>query len=189
MPSFENAAEPEIPTATGSDDVVLYSFIRRRSLGQFHAYGLTTVKRLPSGELVELKQVIPARMYAILSNSADPTREVVRQKRYCFQWERQSFHIYEYLSPKAGIWVVQCQSESDPAIPSFLKVGPELSKEDGKILSSRQISLRRGRYEKVTRAYFRDKVCLPGRFCDVVLIMYIHLYKKITFITYITITP
>lgn len=141
-PSFEDAAEPEVPTATGSDDLVLYSFIRRRSLGQFHAYGLTTVKRLPSGELVELKQVITARMYAILSNSADPTREIVHQKRYCFQWERQSFHIYEYLAPKAGIWVLHCQSESDPVIPPFLSVGPELSKEEGKQFSSRHISLR-----------------------------------------------
>lgn len=141
-PSFEEAAEPEVPTATGTDDVVLYSFIRRRSLGQFHAYGLTTVKRLPTGELVELKQVITARMYAILSNSADPTREIVHQKRYCFQWERQSFHIYEYLSPKAGIWVLHCQSESDPLIPPFLRVGPELTKEEGKRFSSRHISLR-----------------------------------------------
>ena len=141
-PSFEDAAEPEVPTATGNDDVVLYSFIRRRSLGQFHAYGLTTVKRLPTGELVELKQVITARMYAILSNSADPTREIVRQKRYCFQWERQSFHIYEYLAPKAGIWVLHCQSESDPVIPPFLSVGAELSKEGSKQFSSRHISLR-----------------------------------------------
>jgi predicted ATPase len=139
---FDEAAEPEVPTGAGSDDVVLYSFIRRRSLGQFHAYGLTTVKRLPSGELVELKQVINSRMYAILSNSADPTREIVRQKRYCFQWERQSFHMYEYLSPKAGIWVLHCQSESDPIIPAFLPVEAELSKDDSKAYSSRHISLR-----------------------------------------------
>ena len=124
------------------DDVVLYSFIRRRSVGSFHAYGLTTVKRLPGGELVELKQVITARMYAILSNSADPRREIVHQKRYCFQWERQSFHIYEYLQPKRGIYVLHCQSESDPVIPPFLNVGPELSHEENKALSSRTISLR-----------------------------------------------
>ena len=127
---------------TSSEDVVLYSFIRRRSVGAFHAHGLTTVKRLPSGELVELKQVITARMYAILSNSADPRREIVRQKRYCFQWERQSFHVYEYLQPKAGIYVLHCQSESDPSIPPFLHVGPELTSEQNLMLSSRTISLR-----------------------------------------------
>lgn len=139
----ESAADTATSTeGLSTEDVVLYSFIRRRSVGAFHAYGLTTVKRLPSGELVELKQVISARMYAILSNSADPRREIVRQKRYCFQWERQSFHVYEYLHPKAGIYVLHCQSESEPEIPPFLHVGPELTMEENRELSSRTISLR-----------------------------------------------
>ena len=33
---------------------VLYSFIRKRSQGGFHAYGLTTVKILDSGQKVEV---------------------------------------------------------------------------------------------------------------------------------------
>ena len=121
--------------------VVLYSFIRRRSQGGFHAHGLTTVKQLPSGEKVELKQVISARMYNILASNADPSRSVVRQKRYCFQWERQSFHVYEYLEPVGGIWTLLCQAEAEPAIPAFLDVGPELGGSQASSFSSREISL------------------------------------------------
>ena len=131
----EEAAEDEF--------VVLYSFIRRRSQGGFHAHGLTTVKQLPSGEKVELKQVISARMYNILASNADPSRSIVRQKRYCFQWERQSFHVYEYVEPVGGIWTLLCQAEAEPAIPAFLDVGPELSGSQASSFSSREISLSR----------------------------------------------
>jgi len=106
-------------------DKVLYSFIRKRSQGGFSAYGLTTVKQLPSGEQVELKQVISSRMYGILANSADKQRTVVRQRRYCFLWEQQSFHIYQYLAPHEGIWLAYVQAEGDPFIPAFLQVEPE----------------------------------------------------------------
>ncbi len=123
---------------------VLYSFIRKRSQGDFHAYGLTTVKQLPSGEKVELKQVISKRMYNILSSNADPLRSVVKQKRYCFQWERQSFHIYEYVEPVAGIWTLLCQAEAEPVIPEFLNnnIGQDRSGTLSKNLSSRELSLK-----------------------------------------------
>jgi hypothetical protein len=50
--------------------------------GGFHAYGLTTVKMTESGQQVELKQVISARVYSMLvSSSADKSRCIVRQKR------------------------------------------------------------------------------------------------------------
>jgi hypothetical protein len=48
-------------TTTSTNDVqipctdkVLYSFIRRRSQGKSHSYGLTTVKELENGEIVEV---------------------------------------------------------------------------------------------------------------------------------------
>ena len=34
---------------------ILYSFIRKRSQGGFHAYGLTTVKMMPTGQKVEVR--------------------------------------------------------------------------------------------------------------------------------------
>lgn len=141
--SFDACESPEREELSSEDDfVLLYSFIRCRSQGGFHAYGLTTVKMLPNGEKVELKQVISKRMYSMLSNNADPARRIVRQKRYCFQWERQSFQIYEYLEPWTGYWTVQCQAEAEPVIPEFLDVAPMPTGLLKKASSSRDISLK-----------------------------------------------
>jgi hypothetical protein len=104
----------------------MYRFIRKRSQGGFSSFGLTTVKMLESGEKVELKQVISAAVYRVLkATAADLSRNVVTQKRYCFLWEQQSFHIYEYLSPRAGLKVLLVQSEGTPMLPPFLKVDEE----------------------------------------------------------------
>ncbi len=122
---------------------ILYSFIRKRSQGGMHAYGITNVIKLENGEKAELKQVISAREYTALSKLKDPQRYVLRQKRYCFLWEKQSFHIYEYLSPESlvGKLFLFCQSEGEPILPPFLSVGKEIHKETGESASSRVLSL------------------------------------------------
>lgn len=77
---------------------VLYSFIRRRSQNSSHSYGLTTVKRLQNGEVVELKNVITSRVYEFLKRTAaDKTRRTMLQKRYYFLYKKQSFQLYEHL--------------------------------------------------------------------------------------------
>lgn len=120
----------------------LYSFVRRRSQGGFHAYGLTTVKLLDSGEKVELKQVISKRMYHMLTRNGDDKRHAVIQRRYCFLWEAQSFHIYEYLAPanSLGLYTLLCQCEGEPRIPPFLKVGSLHNNDDN--LSTYNLSLK-----------------------------------------------
>ena len=70
-PSIDSTGSETNPT-----DRVLYSFIRKRSQGGFSAYGLTTVKKLASGEKVELKRVINKSMYNIMASKAD-VREYV----------------------------------------------------------------------------------------------------------------
>jgi hypothetical protein len=104
---------------------VLYSSIRKRSQGGFHAYGLTTVKQLESGQKVELKQVISARVYYMLvKTSADKKRNIIKQRRYCFLWGQQSIHISQYLSPEGykthNLWTLLCQSENEPTLPAFI---------------------------------------------------------------------
>jgi hypothetical protein len=107
--------------------IVLYSFIRKRSQGTFHSYALTTVKKLDSGEQVELKQVITGRMYSLFSIYADKERQIVKQRRYYFLYEQQSFHIYEYIAPENGLWTLQCQSQlQSPKLPPALKVSISL---------------------------------------------------------------
>ena len=78
------------------------------------------MKKLATGEKVELKRVINKSMYNIMASKADVKRVVVRQKRYCFQWDRQSIHLYEYLSPLEGTWIAVCQAEDEPKLPEFL---------------------------------------------------------------------
>lgn len=87
---------------TGTDShragKVLYSFIRKRTQNKSHSYGLTTVKQLENGEVVELKNVITSRVYDFLKRTAsDKTRHVMLQKRYYFLWNKQSFQLYEHL--------------------------------------------------------------------------------------------
>ena len=79
--------------AEGGVEKVLYSFVRKRSQGGSHAYGLTTVKLLPNGQKVELKQVITSRLYtSLVANARDNSREIVRQRRYV---DTSSVCLYE----------------------------------------------------------------------------------------------
>lgn len=114
--------------------------IRKRSQGRLSSYGLTVVRLLPSGEKVELKQVISAKMYNTLAASAaDKERAVIHQKRFCFLWETQSFHVYQYVTPQAGLWLLFCQSEGTPHLPPFLQAGVEIDENDT-LFSSHSLS-------------------------------------------------
>ena len=80
--SSSSSSSSSSSAVEGSIEKVLYSFVRKRSQGGSHAYGLTTVKLLPNGQKVELKQVITSRLYtSLVANTRDNTREVVRQRR------------------------------------------------------------------------------------------------------------
>lgn len=68
--------------ADESHNKVLYSFIRKRSQNKSRSCGLTTVKQLANGEVVELKNVISNKVYEFLKRTAaDPTRCIIHQKR------------------------------------------------------------------------------------------------------------
>lgn len=124
-------------------DKEIKRFIRKRSQGRQCSYGLTAVRQLPSGAIVEQKQVISAKMYATLAaTTADEKRSIIHQKRYCFLWEKQSFHIYQYLAPQEGIWLLFCQSAEGvkPVLPPFLKCSEEIAHDDD-TLSAHNISL------------------------------------------------
>jgi hypothetical protein len=80
--SSSSSSSPAAATESNVEKI-LYSFVRKRSQGGSHAYGLTTVKLLPNGQKVELKQVITSRLYSsLVANARDNSREIVRQRRY-----------------------------------------------------------------------------------------------------------
>jgi len=126
-----------VPGETGTE---IKRTIRKRSQGRLSSYGLTIVKLLPTGEKVELKQVISAKMYNTLATSAaDTKRAVIHQKRFCFLWETQSFHVYQYLKPQPGLWLLFCQSDGEPHLPPFLQVDKEIDENDT-VFSSHSLS-------------------------------------------------
>jgi hypothetical protein len=134
-------------SSSPSSDRVMYAFLRKRSQGGFHAYGLTTVKMLQSGEVVQLKCIITPHMYStLLSTKSDPKRHVVKQRRYCFRWEHQACHVSQWLEPaaKKDLWFADIQCEAAPRVPGFLQVGPELgaTASQGKEYSFREMSLK-----------------------------------------------
>lgn len=60
-----------------------------------------------------------SRMYMLLTRSAnqDNNRHIIRQRRYCFIWERQSFQIVQWLSPQEGLYTMRVQCEGSPVLP------------------------------------------------------------------------
>lgn len=128
-------------------DTVLYSCVRKRSQGEFHAYGLTTVKLLTCGQTVQTKRILTPQMYStLLATKQDTKRHVVKQRRHCFRSEHQSFHVSQWVEPHAhaGTWFVVVQCESEPKIPDYLSVGPELHSltSSGKEYSFSEMSLK-----------------------------------------------
>ena len=119
----------KVDEAEGPHERILSSWLRKRSQGDFHAYGLTNVKQLPSGEIVQTKCIINATIYStLLSARRDPKRHVVKERRYCFRTDHQFIHVSEWLEPSSRphTWFVLIQCEADPIIPPFLETGPEL---------------------------------------------------------------
>lgn len=129
---------------------ILYSFVRKRSSANgdgADAYGLTTVRELPGGEVVETKQVIGKRVYEILGRSADPSRVEIKQRRYCFIWKRMACSIIEYVSPRKGLIVLRCQCEGEPELPPFVSVG-QMAEGEAEMISARHISLKKNHNEE-----------------------------------------
>ena len=150
--------QADSPSSSSSDcpnplagDRILYSFLRKRSQGGFHAYGLTTVKQLSTGETVQLKCILTPHLYStLLASRKDPYRQVVKQRRYCFRTDDQCFHVSQWLEPACCLpeggaaWfaVIQCEAE-DPVVPAYLSVGPEFGTmaTQGREFSFRELSL------------------------------------------------
>ncbi len=131
-------ASPQGPKSTHQ-----YSFLRKRSQGKLHSYGLTSVAKLDSdGTKVELKKIIDRRMYQALANTqACEDRHILRQNRYCFLWEHQSFTVIEQTFPNP-LWILQIQCEGEPRMLSALKVVKTIGESESHSFSSYHLALR-----------------------------------------------
>ena len=84
---------------SGSSYPLMYRFIRKRTQGSMHAYGMTSVYQQDDGKELELKQIIAPRVYRQMLGLADPNRHKIIQKRSYFLWEKQSLYVNEYIAP------------------------------------------------------------------------------------------
>jgi hypothetical protein len=134
-----------------------YAFIRRRTsvnrktgakLGS--VYQVTTVKKLVTSEkngdqeLVELKRIIGEREYNDAYLTRDRHRNIVRQRRISFLYEKQSFNIHIYEAPVNNVNVLHAHIEGDDVnLPPFLQVERQLTatKEDAAKYGSFSLSL------------------------------------------------
>ena len=124
------------------DYPLLYRFIRKRSQGSMHAYGITSVYEHPNGQEVELKQIINHRVYRQMLSLADPERSKIIQKRSYFLYEKQSFYVNEFVSPASekGRAFLICQSEGPPILPPFVEIDQMVRGPSRGVSSSRNLS-------------------------------------------------
>ena len=122
---------------------LLYRFIRKRSQGSMHAYGITSIYEHPNGQEVELKQIINPRVYRQMLSLADPARSKIIQKRSYFLYEKQSFYVNEFISPASekGRAFLICQSEGTPMLPPFVDIDVLIRGPGRGLSSSRSLSI------------------------------------------------
>ena len=110
-------------TATATEDTEdsEYSFIRRRSsidqatgniLGS--VYQITSVTRGSNNEMIELKRIISHREYSTAFQNRDLHRNIIRQRRISFLYDKQSFNIHMYESPCNNVNILHAQVEASP---------------------------------------------------------------------------
>lgn len=124
------------------DDKSSYSFIRRRTnidpegrrLGS--VYQSTVAQWTNDGELIEQKRIISEREYMSTSATRDTSRHVVRQRRISFLYNKQSFVVHIFQSPKQGLCILHAQveasgkAEPEVDLPPFLEVDRRLQDTD-----------------------------------------------------------
>jgi len=127
----------------GAKSTHQYSFLRKRSQGNHHSYGITSVAKLDSdGSKVELKKIIDRRMYQALANTqACEDRYILRQNRYCFLWEHQSFTVIEQTFP-SSLWILQIQCEGEPRMLGALTAVKAIGDVESYSFSSYNLALR-----------------------------------------------
>ena len=104
--------------------------VRRRGQNGSFSYTHTIKTQSASGDRVEIEKQIAARDYVALLAQADPTRQRVIKRRRVFLWENQYFEWDIYLSPRAGLEILEIEVEDIHApitLPAFLLIDREVT--------------------------------------------------------------
>ena len=136
---------------TGKDN---YVFIRQRSsidnagkrLGSVYQF---TTAHWKGDELIEQKRIISKREYATYYLARDEGRHIVKQRRISFLYDKQSFTVHIFRSPKKGLCILHAQVEAsangepEVELPPFLDIDRRIldTEEDKKEFGAYNLSL------------------------------------------------
>lgn len=76
--------------------------LRSRTYRGHTEYFLTEKREKARGERFEVEVPIPSEKYWSLAMEADPTRQTILKRRYCFNKDGQSFELDEFVQPNIG---------------------------------------------------------------------------------------
>jgi CYTH domain-containing protein/predicted ATPase len=104
--------------------------IRRRSKDQSSLYYLTRKRRLAPGKSVEIEEMISWQRYFELLALRDPTRGVVKKRRYCFLYKNQYFELDIFGNFPKSLCLLEIElteEQQEVNLPPFVSVYGEVT--------------------------------------------------------------
>lgn len=87
-------------------------------------YTLTKKQHVGFGERIELEEEISPEQYAAFLSEADPDKQTIRKKRYCFPFRKQVFEldVYAFSESLATLEIELSDINTPVILPSFIEV-------------------------------------------------------------------
>jgi len=143
----ESLSEDSLFPTKFRDFEVVHNYLRTSSPGQVQSrlrkrgrkgkWSYThTVRKLVSGQVIEVKTPLNHRDYSTLVAQADPDHQPIHTTRRCFMWENQYFQMDIYKEPchprSEGLILLESYTtlKGDKLMsnmPKFLNLGPEVT--------------------------------------------------------------
>jgi CYTH domain-containing protein/thymidylate kinase len=104
--------------------------LRQLTLNGRKVYVHTTKKRTSASEQIETERQISANLYNSMLQQADPYRQTIHKRRNSFIWEGQYFELDTYLTPRAGLVILETKgitAQESVKFPSFLRVVEDIT--------------------------------------------------------------
>lgn len=110
-----------------------YARIRKRGQNGSYTYFYTLKKTISPGHRIEEEHQISPREYASYLASADPSMQTIVKTRTCFLWNSQYYELDKFISPCAGLILLEAELESlhqTVAIPPGITIERDVTLED-----------------------------------------------------------
>jgi CYTH domain-containing protein/predicted ATPase len=113
--------------------------VRRRGQRGSYTYTHTIKHKIRKGEHAEFERPISSREFIRMLEKRDPECEPVIKRRYCFLWDNYYYELDEFISPRAGLVLLEIEDGDDIiTLPPFLDIECEVTGVKG--YTNRQIA-------------------------------------------------